>query len=90
VASRTARLPTAWENEHADPNGSDWLFEQLDGRSESYLQYASEYFERQLPAEAVMAVIEHPLTAALVRALNPERSQHDLTSDLYRIGYPAE
>jgi len=84
-------FPRAWENEYADPDGSDWLFEQLDGRSGSYRQYASEYFERQLPAEAVMAVIERrPLTAALIRALNSKRSKHDLTGDLYRIGYPAE
>jgi hypothetical protein len=47
-------------------------------------------FDRQLSAEAVTAVIEHrPLTAALVRALNPERSHHDLAADLDRIGYPA-
>jgi hypothetical protein len=86
-----AAYPQAWEDEHADPDGSDWLFAQLDGRADSYLQHASEYFERQLPTEAVTAVIEHrPVTAALVRALNPERSHHDLTGDLNRIGYPAE
>jgi hypothetical protein len=83
--------PRTWENEYADPDGSGWLFAQLDGRGESYLQYASEYFERQLPAEAVTAVIEHrPLTAALVGALNPDRSHHDLTGDLNPIGYPAD
>jgi hypothetical protein len=83
--------PRAWESVYADPDGSDWLFAQLDGRSESYLLYASEYFGRQLPAEAVMAVLEHrPLTAALVHALNPQRSHHDMIADLNRIGYPAE
>jgi hypothetical protein len=83
--------PRAWESEYADPDGSDWLFAQLDGRAESYLQYAGEYFERPLPAEAVTAVIKHrPLTAVLARALNPERSHRDLTGDLNRIGYPAE
>jgi hypothetical protein len=82
--------PRDAENEYADPDGSDWLFAQLDGRGESYLHCASEYFDRQLPAEAITAVIEHrPLTAALVRALNPERSHHDLAADLNRIGYPA-
>jgi hypothetical protein len=83
--------PRAREAEYADPDGASWLFAQLNGHAESYLQYASEYFERQLPAEAVTAVLEHhPLTQVLVRALNPERSLHDLTSDLKRIGYPAE
>jgi hypothetical protein len=82
--------PPAWENECADPDGSGWLFAQLDGRAESYLRYAGEYFQRQLPAEAVTAVTDHrPLSAALVRALNPERSYHDLAADLNRIGYPA-
>lgn len=82
--------PRAWENEYGDPDGSGWLFAQLDGRGDSYLQYAGDYFGRQLPAEAVTAVMEHrPLTAALVRALNPERPHHDLAADLNRIGYPA-
>ena len=64
--------PPAGEKEYADPDGSDWLFAQLDGRAESYLHYAGDYFERQPPAEAVTAVLKHrPLTAAPVRALNP-------------------
>jgi hypothetical protein len=83
--------PQAWAHEYKDPDGSDWLFAQLDGRAESNLQHASEYFERDLPAEAVTAIIEHhPLTAGLVHALNAERSHHDVTSDLYQIGYPAK
>jgi hypothetical protein len=84
--------PPALETEYADLDGSGWLFAQLDGRCESYLQYASEYFERELPAQSVTQVIEHrPLTAALVQALNPERSlDDDLTGELNRIGYPAE
>ena len=35
-------LPTGEE----DPDGADWLFGQLDGRPESYRDYALEYFER--------------------------------------------
>ena len=55
-----------------------------------YLEYASWYFGRQPPADAVAAVIEHcPLTVALVNAINPGRSFHDLTDDLDRIRYPA-
>jgi hypothetical protein len=41
--------PQAWEHQHQDPDGSDWLFVQLDGRAESYLRYASNYFGRDLP-----------------------------------------
>ena len=84
--------PRAWENEYADPDGSGWLFAQLDGRSESYLQYASEYFDANCrPTRSTPAIMEHrTLTAALVRALNPERSHDELTGDLNRIGYPVE
>ena len=75
--------------------GPDGCSEQLDGCADTYLEYASEYFERQLPADAVTAVFEHrPITAELVRALNPERVLDDLVDDLIRldlneIGYPA-
>lgn len=82
--------PQAPENQHLDLDGSDELFAQLDGRADSYLEYASSYFGRQPPADAVAAVIEHrPLSAALVKAINPERSFHDLTGDLGLIQYPS-
>jgi len=82
--------PPVRENQYSDFDGSDALFAQLDGRAESYLEYASWYFGRQPPADAVAAVIEHcPLTVALVNAINPGRSFHDLTDDLDRIRYPA-
>lgn len=82
--------PPARENQDTDLDGSDALFAQLDGRAESYLEYARWYFGRQPPADAVAAVIEHrPLTAALVNAINPRRSFYDLTGDLGRIRYPA-
>jgi hypothetical protein len=83
--------PRAWEKQYADPDGSDHLFAQLDGRGESYRHYASEYFGRQLPAGAITAIMNHrPLTAALVGTLNRERSHHDVAEEADRIGYPAE
>jgi hypothetical protein len=83
--------PQAWDHQYQDPDGSSWLFAQLDGRAGSYLDYASEYFERQLPAEAVTAILEHrPLTDGLIHALNPARSFQDLADDLCKIGYPAD
>ena len=84
-------FPRKWQREYADPDGSGWLFAQLDGRADCYLEYASDYFEREVPADAVTAVIDHhPITAALVHALNPARRHDDLTDDLNRIGYPAQ
>jgi hypothetical protein len=41
--------PQAWDPQYQDLDGSSWLFAQLDGRAGNYLDYASEYFERQLP-----------------------------------------
>jgi hypothetical protein len=82
--------PPKWEHHYGDPDGSGWLFKPLDGRPGTYLEYASEYFERQLPADAVTAIFEHrPITAELIHALNPERVLHDLADDLKQIGYPA-
>jgi hypothetical protein len=44
-----------------------------------------------LHADAVTAVIDHePITAALVRPLNPERLPDGLTDDLNQIGYPSQ
>jgi len=84
-------FPRSWQREYADPDGSGWLFAQLDGHADSYLEYASNYFERRLPGEAVTAVIDHePITAALLRTLNPQRLPDDLTNDLNQIGYPAQ
>src|SRR5258708_24257251 len=83
--------PRAWETEYADPDGASWLFAQLDGRAESYLQYASEYFERQLAAEAVTAdPPDRPLHHALLPVLNPQRPLHDLTSHLQPVRYPPQ
>src|SRR5258708_35870140 len=67
--------PRAWETEYADPDGASWLFAQLDGRAESYLQYASEYFERPLATEAVTAGPQHrPLPPRPAPAVNPAPS----------------
>jgi hypothetical protein len=82
--------PPGWEHRYnGDPDGSGWLFEQLDGRPGTYLEYAQRYFERELPADAVTAIFEHlPVTAELVHALNPERVLGGLADDLKQIGYP--
>jgi hypothetical protein len=70
-----------------DPDGATNLFETLvEG---SYQEFAEDYYERPLDADAVRAVLDlRPLTADLVRRLNPALALVDLAGDLAEIGYP--
>ena len=72
-----------------DPDGSASLLRHLDGRPESYREFAAEYYERDIPLSAVSAVYQHmPLTEELVSHLNPDVSFGDLDADVAEIGYP--
>ena len=72
-----------------DPDGADRLFAQLDGRPETYVSFASEYFECDIDVEAVKSIYRHePLSEGVVMALNPELSLSDLTADLEAMHYP--
>ena len=72
-----------------DPDGSEDLLFMLDGIPKTYQQWAMEYYEKDVPLDAVKAVYEHkPLTQPLVSSLNPERRIEDLESDLDEIRYP--
>jgi hypothetical protein len=71
-----------------DPDGSADLLFMLDGNSETYQQWASEYYERTIPLDTVTEVYQHkPLTQQRVSRLNAERLLDDLKSDLDEIGY---
>ena len=41
-----------------DPDGADWLFEELDGRAETYQSFARDYFEKDIGLEAINLAIE--------------------------------
>jgi len=70
-------------------DGSDDILFMLDGKPETYQQWAKEYYEKDVPLDAVKAVYEHkPLTQQLISRLNPERRFDDLESDLDEIRYP--
>jgi hypothetical protein len=57
-----------------DPDGSASLLSVLDGRPESYKDWAEEYYERPVPLAAARRVYAHePLTDKLVRQLNPDK-----------------
>jgi hypothetical protein len=68
--------------EGRDPDGSEELLAVYDGKPETYVAWASDYYERDVPTDAVAAVYQHePLTAALVRRLNPEASLEALLAE---------
>jgi hypothetical protein len=72
-----------------DPDGSAQLLQLLDGRPESYRAFAAEYYEVELPLDAVAAVYRHePLTAALIGRLNGNVTIDELRDDVAEIGYP--
>ena len=77
-------LPTA----EGDPDGADWLFEELDGRAETYRSYARDYFEKEIELAAISHVYDQrPLTDEVVSELNPDISLADLIEDLHEIQY---
>jgi hypothetical protein len=72
-----------------DPDGSAHLLRHLDGRPETYVAFAAEYYEVDVPLDAVAAIYRHePLTPELVARLNPAVQLHDLAADLAEIGFP--
>jgi hypothetical protein len=72
-----------------DADGSALLLGILDGRPESYRAFAADYYEVDLPLDAVAAVYAHdPLTPALIARLNADASIDMLGEDVAEIGYP--
>ncbi|MES9541636.1 MULTISPECIES: hypothetical protein [unclassified Actinomadura] len=78
------------EGRSGAPDGSDWLFDLLaKGTPEAYCAYATDYFEVSLDPAAVREIFEHrPVTADLVRRLNPDTDLTSLTETLDNVGYP--
>jgi hypothetical protein len=72
-----------------DPDGSAQLLQILDGRPESYRAFAAEYYEVDLPLDALEAVYRHqPLTPDLIERLNATMTMDTLREDVAEIGYP--
>ena len=72
-----------------DPDGSAWMLLILDGNPLTYKEWAEEYYERAIDADAIKQIYEGtPLTPALVGALNPEVEFETMRSDAREIGYP--
>ena len=72
-----------------DPDGSARLLQILDGRPESYHAFAADYYEVDLPLDAVRAVYRHqPLTPELLAQLAPGVTVDMIRQDVAEIGYP--
>ena len=71
-----------------DPDGSEHLLAALDGRPETYRDFAAEYYEKELELDAIGRVYAHePLTTELVMKLNPNVKLKQLKDDMAEIGY---
>ena len=74
---------------HPDPDGSEFLLSDLDGKAESYRAWAADYYEREIELAAVEHVYRHlPITPDVVARLNSEVSLNDLAADISEISYP--
>lgn len=83
------RGPVAFPAGEEDPDGSAGLLRYLDGRPQTYRDWASEYYERDVPLAAVQSIYAHePLDQRLVAQLNAGVSLLELSDDLDEIGYP--
>lgn len=72
-----------------DPDGSATLLSPLDGKPKTYRDWAEDYYEVELPLDAVKAIYnQEPLTKDLIKSLNPEITMKDLKDDIREIGYP--
>jgi len=74
--------------ESEDSDGSAHLLEILDCLPETYLRWATEYYESEVSPQAVIAVYEHrALTEGILASLNPKCSLTSLRDDIAKIGY---
>lgn len=73
-----------------DPDGSAGLLFILDGKTQTYQQWAEEYNEVDISRAAVAHVYQHlPLTVDIVAELNADITLLDLAADIAEIGHPS-
>ena len=78
----------AFPEENA-PDGSQEQLAILDGDPETYRRWAQEYYEVDLPSDAVAHLYAYrPLTPEIAARLNPNAAWEELASDIEEIGYP--
>lgn len=73
----------------SEDDGSADLLSILDGDPRQYLQFAANYFERELDQATVEAIYQHEaMTRERALRLNPDVDFEALRVDLRKIGYP--
>ena len=76
-------------DDDGDPDGSAWMLAIFDGDPRTYQTFAGEYYEVEVPLEAVQAIYDHkPLTTELIRALSREATAESVEAEAREIGYP--
>jgi hypothetical protein len=73
----------------AEADGSAEMLAILDGKPETYHQWAESYYERAVALASVQTVYAHvPLDQDLVASLNSELPIEELAPEVAEIGYP--
>lgn len=74
-----------------DVDGANWLLNLLDGRPETYVAHAEDYYDRTVSLSVVSHVFSEPgLTAQVAVALNPEADIELVLREARELGYPAD
>ncbi|GAK52107.1 hypothetical protein U14_03356 [Candidatus Moduliflexus flocculans] len=79
---------TTWELYGQQDDDMYAILTILDGKPETYLQWAEEYYERGIDRPAVESIYNNvPLTTQIITTLNSEVDFTQLQRDLLEIGY---
>lgn len=74
-----------------EADGSAELLGILDNRPETYFDWATAYYERQISLEVIRGFYEfEAVTDKLIAALNPGLTVSDVAHDAAKIGYPID
>ena len=72
----------------SDPDGSAWMLSYYMGGPQTYHAFAEQYYEVNVPVEAIARLYEHePLSPALIRALGSRRRYDQVVVEAATIGY---
>ena len=63
----------------------------FDGKAETYVSFAAEYYEKTLDIDAVRKIYAHDaLTPLIVAELNPQANWESTAKDAVEIHYPVQ